>query len=83
MPPKKKEQLGLYPNLREHRTKLGLSIKEFLAKVENAPSEKSVRRLENGVPIRLTTVNKLFNSVSSFSGFGSLVRENEINVIEL
>ncbi len=82
MPPSVKENMALYPNLREHRTNLGLTIGELLNKVENAPSEKSVRRLEKGEPIRLTTVNKLFNTIVAQNGYQHLSREQEIVVVE-
>lgn len=77
-----KQALGLYPNLQKHRNELGLSIPELLAKVDNPPSEKSVRRLEAGQPIRLATVNKLFNAVIASNGSGhSLDRDVEIEVV--
>ena len=60
-----KQRLGLYPNLHAHWNELGWSIQELLARVENPPSEKSVRRLESGKPIRLSTVNKLFNAIAA------------------
>lgn len=80
---RQKELMGLYPNLRNHRTTLGWSITELLRAVEYPPSEKSVRRLESGLPIRLATVNKLFNAIMAANAgqIPNLVREQEIVVI--
>jgi len=82
---KKRQLLGHYRNLQKHRTELGWSISELLTKVsENPPSEKSVRRLEAGQPIRMTTVNKLFNVINAAPGFaGKLDRHRELKEFKL
>lgn len=82
MSPKRKEPMGLYPNLSQHRTELGLTVPELLRAIPNPPSDKSVRRLERGIPIRLTTVNKIFNAVAKLEGMSELIREREIVVVE-
>lgn len=75
--------MGLFPNLQNLRLRLGWSIQDLLQKTPQAPSDKSVRRLEKGVPVRLATAHKLFNAVSAAKPDGkSLVRDEEIVVVK-
>jgi len=80
MAQRRRQRLGLYPNLRRHREELGWSVPELLSKVDRGPSEKSVHRLENGYPIRLTSVSKLFNTIAKNHN-PVLVREEEVKII--
>jgi len=61
----RKQRMGTFPRLEELRTQLGLSPSELLAKISYAVSDRSLRRLESGKAIRLTSVNKLFHAVNN------------------
>jgi predicted transcriptional regulator len=72
-----KQQLARFPNLSKYRVELGLSISELSAKIGPVPSEKSIRRLEEGTPIRIASVNKVFNYINTQMG-GLLQRPKEV-----
>jgi len=83
MPTSSREPMGLFPNLQGLRMKLGWSIQDLLQKTSQAPSEKSVRRLEKGVPVRLATAHKLFNAVNAAKPDGkTLIRDEEVVVVK-
>ena len=60
----KKQRLARFPRLQVLREELGWSIHDLLSKVDFALSERSVRRLENGEAIRITSANKLFHAIN-------------------
>jgi len=60
-------RLARYAGLRDHRERLGWSVHDLIAKLDgSAISERSVRRLEQGLPIRAENVHKVFNTVSKY-----------------
>jgi ribosome-binding protein aMBF1 (putative translation factor) len=77
----KRQRVGLFPNLMTYRTELGLSVPELAAMLGNRPSGKSIGRLESGHPIRIESVNKVFNEVNKLK-LGTLVRGHEVRQLQ-
>lgn len=64
-PKRRQQRLARYPTLQEHREKLGWSVQDLLTKIEGSSvSERSVRRLEEGLAIRANNVHKVFNTIA-------------------
>jgi hypothetical protein len=60
-----RQRLARYIGLREHRERLGWGLHDLVAKLDGpALSERSVRRLEQGLPIRAENAHKVFNAIS-------------------
>jgi hypothetical protein len=54
--------MGRFPNLNSYRVQIGWEISDLVAALNDAgPSERSIRRLEAGYSIRLTSVYRVFN----------------------
>ena len=61
----RRSRMATYKLLQEHRELLGWSIADLLGNLEGKRiSERSVRRLEEGLPLRADSVNHIFNIVS-------------------
>ena len=56
--------VGAVLNLRELREKLGWSVAELASRMGGKPGEKSLRRLEDGLAIRASAANAVFNEIS-------------------
>ena len=63
--------------MQEHRLKAALEISDLVTALGGRPGERSLRRLESGEAIRMTSVNKVFNVLNEKLG-GSLVADVEI-----
>jgi hypothetical protein len=57
------QRLAIYPNLTVHRERLGWTVSEIARRLNDIPSEKSVRRLEDGNGIRASSVFRIFTLV--------------------
>lgn len=73
--------LGLFPNLGTHRTTLGWEVRDLVTNLDGQPSETSIRRLENGYPIRLTNVNRVFDVINKALD-NNLDRNTEVIPVE-
>ena len=78
--PKGRQRLARYQNLRSHRDALGWSLGDLLARLDNTPSEKSLRRLENGEPIRASSAFRVFHKIRAASAT-PLDAETEIEIV--
>lgn len=75
------QRLAKYPNLIEHLSTLAWSRSELLSKAGNPCSERSVKRLEDGFPIRHTNVSKLFAAINQHMD-DKLDYKTEIQIIQ-
>lgn len=75
---KRRQKMGLFPNLEQHRLQAGFQISDLAALLnDGGPSERSLRRLEDGYSIRLASVHRVFNVLDDKLG-NSLDRNSEI-----
>lgn len=72
-----KQILGSFPNMQQHRIKAGLEISDLVTALGGKPGERSLRRLENGGSIRMTSVNRIFNILNDRLG-GILIADVEL-----
>ncbi len=72
-----KQRLAKYPNLRTHRENLGWRIADLQAAMQHPPSERTIKRLEDGFGVRTETVNRIFNAVEKEYS-NKLFREEEV-----
>ena len=61
--------LGTFERLKEYRTNLGWEVKDLANKMpDGRPSESSIRRLENGLAIRIVSCHRVFDVINSAMG---------------
>ena len=72
-----KQKMARLPNCEKLRNEAGLDISDLVARMDGKPSEKSVRRLEDGHAIRRTSGHRVFNE-SNKALEGRLIREDEV-----
>ena len=74
------QKLAYYKNIELHCRDLAWSRADLLLHAGNPCHERSVKRLEDGLPIRYTSVNKIFNAIQK-AHKGDLSFDAEIEVI--
>jgi ribosome-binding protein aMBF1 (putative translation factor) len=75
------QRVARYPKLQAQREALGWSIQELIAKLQGSSvSERSIRRLEQGLPIRATSAHKVFNAIAAHFP-EKLIRDEQIKVV--
>ncbi len=78
---KRPRRLARFPRLRTLREELGWTISFLAQRIENAPSERTLKRIEDGYEVRVETVNRVFNTIEGHHP-ENLVRQDEIEIIE-
>lgn len=64
MATKRRQRLGTYPNLQQHRESLGWSIGTLRSKLDTTLSEKTLSRLESGYGVRVENAHMVFNAIN-------------------
>ena len=77
---KKRHRMARFPRLRQIREDLGWEVTDLVAKLPaGKPSISSIYRLEQGMPIRMANVRRVFEVVN-LAADGKLDATKEIRV---